>query len=217
MLLSAETVSVRIDDEALLAPITLGVEAGECLAVLGSNGAGKTTLLRVLAGRISPTSGACTLRGGVLDERRREARREIAALIDQPTLYPDLTLRENLTLIEAAWSGEKHSGRGSHIAEGLGARALETFGIERLAARFPHELSSGQRQLISLAVVFSRPASVLLLDEPEQRLDAGRRELLAEAIIGARDRGIAVVFASHDAALIDRVAERRVSLEEPAV
>lgn len=217
MLLLAESVSVRIDDEALLAPTTLGVQAGECLAVLGSNGAGKTTLLRVLAGRLSPTSGTCTLRGGVLDERRREARREIAALIDPLALYPDLTLRENLALIEAAWSGEKSSGRGSPLVEGLGARALETFGIERLATRFPHELSSGQRQLVSLAAVFSRPASVLLLDEPEQRLDSGRRELLAEAIIGARDRGIAVVFASHDAVLIDRVADRRAFLEEPAV
>ena len=203
MLLEAESASVVLDGATLLPPTSLRADPGECVAVLGANGAGKTTLLRVLAGRMRLTTGSATLRGAPLDEIRREIRREIAALIDVPTLYPDLTLRENLALIEAAWSGE---GRGS----GLGASALEVFGLTGLATRFANELSSGQRQLVSLAVTLARPANVLLLDEPEQRLDPDRRGMVAEAVLDARSRGAAVVFASHDAELVARVADRSV-------
>ena len=203
MLLEAESASVVLDGATLLPRTSLRADPGECVAVLGANGAGKTTLLRVLAGRMRLTTGSATLRGAPLDEIRREIRREIAALIDVPTLYPDLTLRENLALIEAAWSGE---GRGS----GLGASALEVFGLTGLATRFANELSSGQRQLVSLAVTLARPANVLLLDEPEQRLDPDRKDMVAEAVLAARSRGAAVVFASHDAELVARVADRSV-------
>jgi ABC-type multidrug transport system ATPase subunit len=168
-------------------------------------------MLRALAGRMRATSGTVKLRGMSVIERRREVRREIAALIDPPTLYPDLTLRENLALIEAAWSGE---GRGSGIVSGLGTDALSVFGLTHLADRFGHELSSGQRQLTSLAVTFARPAGVLLLDEPEQRLDPDRRLLVGETMLAARSRGMAVVFASHDAELVARVADRSVRVGE---
>lgn len=226
-LLEADRVSVAVDRVTLLPPTSLQVGAGECVAVLGRNGAGKTTLLRVLAGRVRAGSGAARLRGAPLSERRREVRREIAALIEPPTLYPDLTLHENLALIEAAWSGEnarpdggprpggrtrRRNGEAPDLVAGLGAGALERFGLGALRDRFANELSSGQRQLVSLAVVFARPASVLLLDEPEQRLDPERRSLVAETIRAARRRGLGVVLASHDAELVDRVADRRVQV-----
>ena len=215
-LLRAEAVAVELDGAVLLSSSSLHLAAGECVAVVGHNGAGKTTLLRALAGRSRVTSGAVRLRGVPIDERRAGHRRELAALIDPPTLYPDLTLRENLALVEAAWSGEQVSGKGSQLVQGLGAGALETFGIASLATRFAHELSSGQRQLMSLAVTFSRPANVLLLDEPEQRLDAERRGIVADALLAARERGLGVVFASHDETLIARVADRRVVIEAAA-
>ncbi|MGD9606383.1 MAG: ATP-binding cassette domain-containing protein [Leucobacter sp.] len=212
-LLAAEEVSVVVDGATLLPPASLALEPGECVAVLGPNGAGKTTLLRVLAGRLRPSSGRALLRGDPLDERRREVRRELSALLDPPALYPDLTLGENLVLVEAAWSGEAAwigAAERSRLAPGLGAFALEAFGIEALRDRFPDELSSGQRQLTSLAVAFARPANALLLDEPEQRLDPYRRGLLADAMIAARSRGASIVFASHDEGLVERVADRQV-------
>ena len=184
--------------------------------MLGPNGAGKTTLLRALAGRIRVTSGSVRLRGAPVDERRREIRREVAAHIDTPTLYPDLTLQENLALVDAAWVGQTQT-KTEHLSlvPGLGASALDVFDIAALSTRFPHELSSGQRQLVSLAVTFARPANVLILDEPEQRLDTGRRRLVAEAMSAARARGMAVVFASHDDELVDQIADRNLTIGEP--
>jgi ABC-type multidrug transport system ATPase subunit len=213
--LLAERVAVRLDGAVLLPETSIELAAGVCTVVRGPNGAGKTTLLRVLAGRLRPSAGSARLRASgdaPLDERRREVREHIAALIEPPTLYPDLTIRDQLALIEAAWAGGRRAdgGDGGPAWAGLGGEALAVFGIEALADRFPHELSSGQRQLVSLSVTFARPCSVLLLDEPEQRLDPDRRTLVAEAIVAAREQGVAVACASPDAVLVERVADAQV-------
>lgn len=207
VLLEADRVSVEIDGAVLLPETSVRLAAGRCVAILGPNGAGKTTLLRVLAGRTRATRGTALLRGRPIDERRPQVRREIAALLDTPTLYPDLTLRENVALIQAAWSG---ANAGEELAPGLGSDALDSLGIAALSNRFAHELSSGQRQLVSLAVTLARPANLLLLDEPEQRLDPDRRGLVAETMLAARARGATIAFASHDADLVERVADDRV-------
>lgn len=204
--LAVDGARVELDAGVTALPeTTLSVAAGERVAVRGPNGAGKTTLLRVLAGRQRPTVGRATLDGHRLDERRDLVRRKLAVLLEPPTLYPDLTLVEQIELVHAAWTGATEQ-----PWPGLGADALEVFGIGDLAARFPHELSSGQRQLTSLAVTFARPATVLLLDEPEQRLDEHRRGIVADAIARSARSGAAVVFASHAPELVARSADRTV-------
>lgn len=219
-LIEAEGVSVEIDGAVLLSDASLVCAPGECVAVRGPNGAGKTTLLRVLSGRLRPSAGRATLDGFPLDERRAEVRRAVAALLDPPALYPDLTIAEQLRLIAVAWQGVvvgRPAPAGSAPAPGTVAvlpNPVEAFDLGRLTERFPHELSSGQRQLVALAVTFARPARLLLLDEPEQRLDPDRRALVADAVLAARAAGTAVVFASHDAALVERVADRQLWVGE---
>lgn len=218
IVLSVDDASVSRDGITLLPSTTFAVAAGECVAIRGENGAGKTTLLRVLAGRLRPTGGSATLAGRTVDERRPEMRRAIAALIDPPALYPDLTVADHLEFIVAAWApfAERHEPdtvvppADPSAVEG----ALRAFGLSRLRDRFPDELSSGQRQLVALAVTFARPARVMLLDEPEQRLDPDRLALLAAAIRRASHRGISVVFASHNSALVAAVAHRSVRIAE---
>lgn len=211
-MIAAVDVGVSVDGVVLLPATSIALRAGACVAVRGPNGAGKTTLLRVLAGRLRPRTGSVLLRGRALDERDATTRRHVAALIEPPTLYPDLTIRDHLAFIAAAWGMDSASNSVDELVDapawaGFGESALEYFGLTPLAARFPHELSSGQRQLVSLAVTVARPTSLLLLDEPEQRLDPDRRALVADAILAARAGGAAVAFASHDAALVARVAD----------
>jgi len=210
----ADEVSVVNDGATLLPPTSVELAAGECLAILGPSGAGKTTLLRVLAGRLRASSGAVAFDAAPLDERRREIRRAVAALIEPPALYPDLTLRDHLRFIGALWASDEAKDPAGRLTPGLGASAIDAFGLAKLQDRFPHELSSGQRQLASLAVTFARPADVLLLDEPEQRLDPDRRVLVGRAMRSARERGAAIAFASHDAGLVDAVATRRLRIGE---
>ncbi|WP_125099878.1 ABC transporter ATP-binding protein [Leucobacter chromiireducens] len=210
LLLHAEDVGVEIDGAELLPATSIALRSARAVAVRGPNGAGKTTLLRVLAGRLRPSAGSAQLFGAPLDERSAVVRGHVAALIEPPTLYPDLTLRDHIALISAAWSRPAADTGSAPRWVGLGTAALERFGIAALADRFPNELSSGQRQLVSLAVTLARPCSVLLLDEPEQRLDPDRRDLVAEVLGAARAAGVALAFASHDPVLVSRVADTEV-------
>ena len=172
--LAAEGITASIDDQSLVAPTDITVSAGECLALTGPNGSGKTTLLRLLSGRLAPTGGSVLLDDEPVDERSDEVRAALAILIGVPALYPDLTVGDHLQLVHATWG-----------LDGEVDTDLARFGIDGLRDRFVHELSSGQQQLFSLALVFSRPSRVILLDEPEQRCELAHR-LLAEAQVVQR-------------------------------
>ena len=205
-ILTASSVTRLIDDQVLLAETSLEVKAGQALAVLGENGAGKTTLLRILAGLVTPTHGTVESRGARVDEREASTRQHIASLLGVPSFYPDLTLGEQLRLINATW------GIGGAASDKRAADVLNEFAITALENRFVHELSSGQTQLFYLASTFIRPSDIIILDEPEQRLDPSRKDLLVAAINRAKQGGAAVIFASHDASVVDRVADQRITL-----
>ncbi|MGM1018666.1 MAG: ABC transporter ATP-binding protein [Actinomycetota bacterium] len=198
-LLTANGVGVTIDEQSLLGPTSLTVDAGRAVAVRGPNGAGKTTLLRVLSGVTRPTEGSVLLRGDPLTIRRPAHRAAVAAMVGAPPLARDLTLREQLRFVRATWGDDSDTGTRA------AADRLEELGITELGERYPSELSSGQTQLFSLALTFARPCELLLLDEPEQRLDADRRDLVATAVRRRMADGVCVVFATHSPALVDAI------------
>ena len=203
--LVATGVGKAIDGSVLLRPTDLAVSSGECVVLRGQNGSGKTTLLRILAGMTTPTDGKATIDGTVADERDPAMRRTVAALLGAPTAYRDLTLVDHLVLVEATW------GRGDGADERADAM-LAALEIDHLAERFPHELSSGQQQLFHLSLVLTRPARVLLLDEPEQRLDTHKRGLLGDLLMARKESGAAMVVACHDPDLTARIADRVVDI-----
>jgi ABC-type multidrug transport system ATPase subunit len=197
----ATKVGKAIEGNVLLRALDVSVSPGRCVVLRGENGSGKTTLLRILAGTMDPSEGQATVEGATADERDPAVRRTVAALIGAPTAYRDLTLVDHLVLIDVTW------GRGDG-AEERADELLLSLEIDHLAERFPHELSSGQQQLFHLAMVLGRPARVLLLDEPEQRLDTHKRGLLADLLVSRTEAGTAVVLACHDPDLTARVADR---------
>jgi len=198
-LLTASEVTVTVDEQILLPITSLSLDAGQALAVRGPNGAGKTTLLRVLAGLMPATSGSVMLEGDPLHIRRGRHRAAVAAMIGPPPLARDLTLVEQLRFVRATWGDDAATG------ERAARMALEELEIANLEMRYPSELSSGQLQLFSLALTLARPCRVLLLDEPEQRLDAHRRGLVADALRRRLKDGCAIAFATHSTALVGAV------------
>lgn len=199
-------VTVSVGRRRLLAPVSRVVQPGSCLVVRGENGSGKTTLLRVVTGLLAPSGGSVRLDGEVADERRAATRRQVSALLGASAAYPDLTVYEHLLLIDASWGGD---------AATLEARvdaALGPLGLTELADRFPHELSSGQRHLVDLALTLFRPAGLLVLDEPEQRLDADRRALVAGILRRRVEEGATMIVATHDGLLAETVADDEVVL-----
>jgi len=194
--LLARAVAASVDSEVLLAPVSLSVGAGEAVIVRGPNGSGKTTLLRILSGALRPTSGDVSVDGHRVDDRRRAVRNAISARIGLPAFARELTAHEHLRFIATTW------GRSGSPATDAADEVMAAMGIDHLTQRFVHELSSGQLQLLSLATALVRPFSVLILDEPEQRLDADRLAVVAAVLRARIEAGAAVVIASHSADLV---------------
>jgi ABC-type multidrug transport system ATPase subunit len=202
----AEGVGKTIDETTLLLPTDVSADPGECIVLRGPNGSGKTTLLRIIGGLLVPSTGTATIGGREADERDRTVRAAVAALLGAPTTYRDLTLVDHLVLIDSTWGGDPATSDDRSLA------LLDRLGIAHLDDRFPHELSSGQEQLFRLSLTFSRPASVVLLDEPEQRLDTGKRQVVAELIRERTESGGTVVMACHDPELTATLATRVVDI-----
>ena len=205
--LRATGVSKKIDEAVLLLPTDLEVGPADCVVLRGPNGSGKTTLLRILAGTMAPSEGEATLDGSPVDERDDSTRTAIAALVGAPATYRDLTLVDHLVLIGSTWGqvGKQAAVRSDEI--------LELLEIDHLAERFPHELSSGQQQLFHLSMVFVRPSSILILDEPEQRLDPDKRELLTRILLDRKADGTGLLIACHDPAMTEALADTVVDLQ----
>jgi ABC-2 type transport system ATP-binding protein len=188
-----------------LKPVDLTVLQGQCIALLGVNGSGKSTLLRIAAGRDTPTTGRVSYRGQPLREDALVARAEIAVAGEASSTYPDLTVREHLMLVAVAHGGGAQ-------APGLVDKTLAECRLSDHGNALPGSLSSGQRQALQLAAVLVRPRRVLILDEPEQRLDPGARKWLAGLLVREKADGAAVLLATHHVELAEAVADEAVVL-----
>ena len=176
----------RYGERVALAGVSVRVEEGQTLAVLGANGAGKTTLLRVLAGLLRPHGGVARVLGAELPEETWKVHGKVGYLGHEPLLYRELTGRENLT-----YHARLHGVNGARVDE-----ALRSVGMERRADEPLRELSRGMVQRLAAArAVLHRPP-LLLLDEPRAGLDPAAAELL-EPLIG-RASGRTRVLVTHD-------------------
>ena len=187
--------------------VDMTVSKREIVAVTGVNGAGKSTLLRCLAGLRRPAGGTLKVLGA---PPRDDAAfwRAVALVSDPPTWYPGLTVRELLELVRLT----------HEPVEGWCLPPddlIDVFGLSARADAVPLDLSSGQRQRLSLAASLARPSKLLLLDEPEQSLDAGfRRELAGLLHSEYAAHGGTVVMATHDPEFAVAADARTMLLED---
>jgi ABC-2 type transport system ATP-binding protein len=203
-------VSRRYGERLALSPIDLTLAPGRCVAVLGVNGSGKSTLLRIAAGRDTPTTGQAVYAGRLLTQDDLVVRTEIAVVGDMVSAYPDLTVREHLQLVAVAHG----AGRG---AGDLVDAALRECRLDDHGGALPGSLSSGQTQALHLAAVLVRPRRLMVLDEPEQRLDPAARRWLAGLLNAEKRAGAAVLMATHHTELAASVADHVVVLSDGAV
>jgi ABC-2 type transport system ATP-binding protein len=198
-LLSAADLAVGYGGEPVCAPVTLSITAGSAIALVGPNGAGKSTVLQTMVGLLPPLAGTVRFAGQPVDERDPDFRRAVAGVLDDDAFFPSLTGEEHLLLTARA--------HGVVDADRVVADELAAFGLQQRAAALPSALSSGQRRRLALAGVLVRPARLLVLDEPERRLDTAMRHVLADRLAALVDGGVAVLFASHDPAFIGTLAD----------
>lgn len=182
-------------------------DAGIVTAVEGPNGSGKSTLLALLAQLTRPTRGEIVY--GEHRARGSELRRRIGVLAHAAMIYPDLSGLENLALYARLHEVAEPRARVRRMAE--------RFEIGRWGERPARTYSRGQLQRVSLARALMHEPRLLLLDEPSTGLDATATARLEEAVEEERARGAIVVLVTHDAALAERLAQRRIRLSRGRV
>ncbi|TDD53024.1 heme ABC exporter ATP-binding protein CcmA [Kribbella antibiotica] len=194
----------KYGDRPVIEGLTFTLRAGQAIALVGPNGAGKTTVLKCIVGGAEPAAGEILLDGTPIDERAEAVRRDVATLLDDLDFFPDLTAAEHLDLLARA--------HGNATPEDLVDTLLDDIGLLAAADQLPGSLSSGQRRRLALATTLVRPRKLLVLDEPEARLDVDGVKWLAERLIQEKKSGTAILFASHEPSLVEAVADSIVTL-----
>ena len=203
-LLTVRGIIRTFGERTILSGVDLDVRAGEAVGVVGPNGSGKSTLLRCIVGADEADGGESTLAGNVLDERRPEIRADLAIVMDDIDFFPDLSVVEHLDLVARANSQAD--------AEEVVNVVLDEVGLMEVSGQLPSTLSSGQRRRLALASAFVRPRKLLVLDEPEARLDVDGVAWLGGKLVAEKAAGRAVLLVSHDPSLVERVCDRVVRL-----
>jgi branched-chain amino acid transport system ATP-binding protein len=192
VVLETRGVSAGYGDITVVRDLTMHVESGEIVAMLGRNGAGKTTALLTLAGALRPLSGEiCFLGSSDRSSLASRARRGLGLMTDDRSIFFSLTVRENLRLA-----------RGTRDVRELFPE------LERLLNRSAGLLSGGEQQMLGLATVLSRAPKLLLIDELSFGLAPRVVQRLMKAVRAAADSGTAVVLVEQFARLALDVADR---------
>ncbi len=186
----------------ILNDISLNLNAGETLAIVGASGSGKTTLLGLLAGLEQPTRGEIRLAGANLNlldenERARLRRRKVGFVFQSFHLLPSLTALENVMLaLEIA---------GMDRPRQLAERALEQVGLTHRLQHYPRQMSGGEQQRVAIARAFSGQPAILFADEPTGNLDRKTGQAIADLLFEInREHRTALVLVTHDLSLAQR-------------
>ena len=192
--------------------LSLNVEKGEFVSLLGGSGCGKTTTLRMIAGFETPSDGQILLDGADVS-RVPPNRRNLGMVFQNYALFPNMTVRRNIGF------GLRIAGRHGAEVERRVDEMLELIHMEEFAQRYPHQLSGGQQQRVALARAIAIQPRALLLDEPLSALDAKIRVRLRDDIRAIQQKlGITTIYVTHDQeealSISDRVAVMREGLIE---
>jgi len=180
--------------------IDLRVGRGEIYGFLGLNGAGKTTTIRALLGMIRPSAGSVRVLGQPVGPNGRGPWRSVGHMVERPSAYPELTVRENL---EVARRLQGLSDRGAV------SRIIERLGLSHDADRKAGALSTGNLQRLGLARALLHEPELVILDEPASGLDPAGVVEIRELLAGlAREKGVTVFMSSHILTEVDRLATR---------
>ena len=188
--------------------VSLTVEAGESLVILGANGSGKSTLLKLLDGLYFPSKGSICAFGqplsedGLRDDATNFAFRRRVGLVFQDT---DVQLFSPSVMDEIAFAPLQLGLAREEVLERVDA-AMQALRIEKLRDRAPHRLSGGEKRRVALASVLTLRPDVWLLDEPTTGLDPRSQSWLVDFILEQRDQGKTVITATHNLEVAEEIA-----------
>jgi ABC-2 type transport system ATP-binding protein len=199
-MISARDIRKHFGSVAVLDGVTLELEAGDCLVLLGANGSGKSTFLKLAATVLRPTSGTLVVLGHDVRGAPGRVRGGVGLVAHGAHLWEDLTARENLRVWRMLSSGSTSA---DDLREALAVVELDGVADERVRT-----FSAGMKRRLSLARFVDGSVRVLLLDEPFTGLDQPGKTWLTGFVRSFTARGGAVLLATHDLARGVDVADR---------
>lgn len=200
-MLEVDSLSKRLAGAPVVRDVSLRVDAGSIATLAGENGAGKSTLLRLIAGVLEPERGAVRLDGQPLVGRASSLRKRIGYVPEAADPPPYLTAGELFRVLAAIKN-----------CEAVSAERVAELGAGELVDRRVGELSLGERRRVCLAAALTGGPALLLLDEPTNGLDPAGIGTLQALLCKERERGAAILLATHDRAFAEAVADQRLSM-----
>lgn len=210
VLLSIQKIIKRFDDFTAVDGVTLEVQAGETVGLLGVNGAGKTTLMNMILGLITPTEGSIHAFGMDLARHRIEILKRTNFCTTYATLPGNLKVHHNLEIFARLYQVQRPKEK---VAE-----LLELLEITRLADKITGQLSAGESTRVNLAKALLNDPELLLLDEPTASLDPDIADKVRKLVRRIqRERHPAILYTSHNMRDIEEVCDRVMFLHEGTI
>lgn len=204
-MIELKSVSKSFGANAVLKDLSLKVEPGEFIAIVGYSGSGKSTLMNLIAGLVKPDTGAISMDGAPVSGPGPDR----GLVFQNYSLLPWLTVRENIALaVNEIFSSESREQRSQRVEEVIGMVKLS-----HAADKLPRELSGGMRQRVAVARTLATKPKVLLLDEPLSALDALTRSVLQDQILEIREQtGQTIILITNDVDEALYMADRVIAL-----
>ena len=191
--LSIKDLTCKYESQTILESLSLEVEHGEIVCLLGASGCGKTTLLKAIAGLLPLSSGVMSLNCQVIDDAANwlpPEQRNIGMIFQDYALFPHLTVNQNVAFGLRDMSEHDKAEKVQEM--------LELVHLDQFGDRYPHQLSGGQQQRVAIARSLAYKPDLLLLDEPFSNIDTQvRHELISQIRKIFKKQGVTAIFVTH--------------------
>lgn len=209
-IIKIDNVHKRFGDVEALKGVSLNVEKGEVVVIIGPSGSGKSTLLRCINRLEEFNEGSIVVDGIPLDtaENINVVRTEVGMVFQQFNLFPHLTVLENVLLAQRIVRK-----RSKGEAEKIGMELLEKVGIPEKARAHPGQLSGGQQQRVAIARALAMNPKIMLFDEPTSALDPEMIQEVLDVMIALAREGMTMVVVSHEMGFARACAHRAILMD----
>jgi polar amino acid transport system ATP-binding protein len=195
--------------------VSLTVESGEVLVIVGPSGSGKSTLLRCINYLEVPTAGDIWVDGIHLSKKTKDinaVRREVGMVFQQFNLFPHLTALENITIAQKVVRKRKKA-----ESVKIARQQLERVGIPDKADVYPGQLSGGQQQRVAIARALAMNPKIMLFDEPTSALDPEMIKEVLDVMLDLAQEGMTMLVVSHEMGFARNAAERIIFMDEGSI